>query len=194
MGFHGGNSTADYARQTYGLEGGEAVIYVYPQAGPFADAWAGWNVDPAGLDFPYFDAVLADLGKRHCVDTKRVFAAGKSNGAFFVNALACYRPNAIRAIATVAGGGPQGNCTEAKAAMIIHGSADAAVPISTGLQSRNYWLAANGYSGAPSFPASPPPCVSYPGTLNPVLWCQHDGGHDWPTWAGAGIRTFLLNL
>jgi polyhydroxybutyrate depolymerase len=194
MGFHGGNSTADYARQTYGLEGAEAVIYVYPQAEPFADAWAAWNVDPAGLDFPYFDTVITDLGKRHCVDTERVFATGKSNGAFFVNSLACYRPNVIRAIASVAGGGPQGNCTAAKAAMIINGSADAVVPISTGMYSRDYWLAANGYSGAPSIPVNPPPCVSYPGTFNPVLWCQHGGGHDWPTWAGAGVRNFFLSL
>jgi polyhydroxybutyrate depolymerase len=193
MGFHGGNSTADYARQTYGLEGGEAVIYVYPQAGPFADAWAGWNVDPTGLDFPYFDAVLKDLGNRYCVDTKHVFATGASNGAFFVNSLACYRSNTIRAIAPVAGGGPQGNCTEAKAAMIIHGSADAVVPVSAGKQSRDYWLAANGYSGAPSIPVNPSPCVSYPGTINPVLWCQHEGGHDWPTWAGASIRHFFLS-
>jgi polyhydroxybutyrate depolymerase len=194
MGFHGGNSTADYARQTYGLEGGKAVIYVYPQAGPFADAWAGWNVDPAGFDFRYFDAVLTDLGNRYCVDTKRVFVTGKSNGAFFVNSLACYRPNAIRAVAPVAGGGPQGNCTEAKAAMIVHGSADAVVPVGAGMHSRDYWLAANGYSGAPSIPANPPPCVFYPGTFNPVLWCQHGGGHDWPTWAGAGIRNFFLSL
>jgi len=195
MGFHGGNSTSDYARQTYGPESAEAVIYVYPQAEPFADAWAGWNVDPTGLDFPYFDTVLADLGKGHCVDTEHVFATGKSNGAFFVNSLACYRPNAIRAIASVASGGPQGNCTEAKPAMIVHGSADAVVPIRTGMQSRYYWLAANGYSGAPSIPVNPPPCVSYPGTFNPVLWCQHGGGHDWPTcWTGVSVRNFFLSL
>lgn len=194
MGFHGGSGTSQQARQSYGLEGSEAVIYVYPQAPFWPEAGGvGWNVDPAGVDFPYFDAMLTDLKNRHCVDTTRVFVAGKSNGGFFVNSLACNRPDAVRALASVAGGGPQNHCTQPKPAMIVHGSADTVVSIGSGRYSRDYWLLLNQYPNSTPVPANPPPCVSYPGTLNPVLWCQHGGGHTWPTWVGPAVRTFFLS-
>jgi len=198
MGFHGGNGTSAYARQTYALEGSEPVIYVYPQAPYWPEAGGvGWNVDPNGVDFPYFDAMLTEIKQRHCIAIARVFAAGKSNGGFFVNALACYRPSAIRGIASVAGGGPSSRCSSApqpKAAMIVHGTRDATVPIATGAYSRDFWLVVNGYAGAAPVPGDPAPCVAFPGTINPVQWCQHDGGHDWPSWAGPGIRRFFLSL
>jgi polyhydroxybutyrate depolymerase len=193
LGFHGGSDTGLNASRYMGLTGTEAALYVYPQAPywPAADG-VGWDVSPLGVDFPYVDQVLAELGARYCVDASRIFATGKSNGAFFVNALACYRPGLLRGIAPVAGGGPSGNCTVAVSAMVIHGTADTVVPLASGRQSRDYWLAANRYAGAPGVPVSPAPCVSYPGTARPVLWCQHGGGHVWPDWAGAGIRHFFL--
>jgi polyhydroxybutyrate depolymerase len=194
MGFHGGNDTAENANAYMGVTSSDPVLYVYPQAAPFADAWAGWNVDPAGADFPYVDAVLTDLESKHCVDSARVFATGKSNGGFFVNSLLCQRPGSFRAAASVAGGGPQDSCSTPKAFMGVHGSADSPVPITTGRQSRDYWLRRNQYANAAAVPVSPSPCVSYPGTLNPVVWCEHSGGHVWPSWAGAGIRSFFLGL
>jgi polyhydroxybutyrate depolymerase len=194
MGFHGGNDTAENANAYMGLTSADPVLYIYPQAGPFADAWAGWNVDPAGLDFPYMDAVLADLKAKHCVDATRVFATGKSNGGFFVNSLLCQRGASFKAAASVAGGGPQYNCGQPRAFMGVHGTADAPVPISKGRQSRDYWLAANQYANAAAVAVNPSPCVSYPGTLNRVVWCEHTGAHTWPSWASAGIRSFFLGL
>jgi polyhydroxybutyrate depolymerase len=197
MGFHGGSGTSQEARQTYALEGSEPAIYVYPQAPYWPEAGGvGWNVDPNGVDFPYFDAMLTQVENQHCIATKRVFAAGKSNGGFFVNALACHRPAAIRAIASVAGGGPANSCNtpQPKAAMIVHGSNDTTVALASGAYSRDFWLYVNGYGNASPVPVDPAPCVTYPGTINPVRWCQHNGGHIWPTWAGAGIRRFFLSL
>jgi polyhydroxybutyrate depolymerase len=194
MGFHGGNDTAENANAYMGLTSADPVLYIYPQAGPFADAWAGWNVDSGGADYPFVDAVLSDLKAKHCVDPARVFATGKSNGAFFVNSLLCLRAASFKAAASVAGGGPQYNCSQPRAFMGIHGTADSPVPISTGRQSRDYWLAANQYANAAPVAVNPPPCVSYPGTINRVVWCEHTGGHVWPSWAGAGIRSFFLGL
>jgi polyhydroxybutyrate depolymerase len=193
MGFHGGSGTSQQARQSYRLEGSERLIYVYPQA-PFWPEAGGvaWNVDPAGVDFPYFDAMLNDLKNKHCVDTSRVFVTGKSNGGFFVNSLACNRPSAVRAVASVAGGGPQHHCTQPKPAMIVHGSADTIVPIGSGRYSRDYWLLLNQYPNSSPVPVNPPPCVTYQGTVNPVLWCEHGGGHTWPTWVGPAVRAFFL--
>jgi polyhydroxybutyrate depolymerase len=194
LGLHGGNDTAERANATMGLTNGDAVLYVYPQAGPFSDAWAGWNVDPAGADFVFIDALLAELKAQHCIDAGRIFAAGGSNGAFFANSLLCNRPKSFKAAASVAGGGPQNNCSEPRAFMGVHGTADSPVPITTGRQSRDYWLAANQRTGAAPVPIAPAPCVSYPTRLNPVVWCEHTGGHIWPTWAGAAIRSFFLGL
>ena len=194
IGFHGGNDTAQAAEAYMGLTSADPVLYVYPQGARFGLAWAGWNVDPAGADFPFVDAILADLKSKHCVDTARVFAAGKSNGAFFVNSLLCHRAASFRAAASVAGGGRPSTCAQPRAYMGIHGSADRTVPISTGIQSRDRWLADNRYANAPIVAVDPSPCASYPGTANRVVWCGHPGGHIWPGWAGAAIRSFFLGL
>jgi polyhydroxybutyrate depolymerase len=194
IGFHGGNDTAQAAEAYMGLTSTDRVLYVYPQGARFADAWAGWNVDPGGADFPFVDAMLADLKSKHCVDPARVFAAGKSNGAFFVNSLLCHRPASFSAAASVAGGGRPTHCAEPRAYMGIHGSADRSVPISTGIQSRDRWLADNRYAHAAIVAVDPSPCATYPGTLNRVVWCGHPGGHIWPAWAGAAIRDFFLGL
>jgi polyhydroxybutyrate depolymerase len=194
IGFHGGNDTAQAAEAYMGLTSADPVLYVYPQGARFADAWAGWNVDPAGADFPFVDAMLAALKSKHCVDPARVFAAGMSNGGFFVNSLLCHRPASFRAAAAVAGGGRPSQCAEPRAYMGIHGSADRSVPISTGIQSRDRWLADNRYARAAIVAVDPSPCASYPGTLNRVVWCGHPGGHVWPGWAGAAIRSFFLGL
>lgn len=194
MGFHGGNDTAQAAEAYMGLTSADPGLYVYPQGARFADAWAGWNVDPGGADFPFVDAMLADLKRKHCVDPARVFAAGMSNGGFLVNSLLCHRPASLRAAASVAGGGRPSHCAEPRAYMGIHGSADRSVPISTGIQSRDRWLAENRYASAAIVAVDPSPCASYPGTLNRVVWCGHPGGHVWPGWAGAAIRRFFLGL
>jgi polyhydroxybutyrate depolymerase len=193
MGLHGGNGTAERASASMGLTSTAPALYIYPQAGPFGGGVA-WNVDPAGADFPYFEALVADLRSKHCVDPGRVFAAGVSNGGFMVNSLLCNRPNLFKAAASVAGGGPPNNCTQPRAFLAVHGTADQTVPITKGRYSRDYWLAANRYGGAAPTPITPSPCVSYPGTLNPVVWCQHTGAHTWPSWAGAGIRDWFFSL
>lgn len=195
LGFHGGNGTSEYAAEAYGLTGAEPMLYVYPQAPYWKEAGGvGWNVDPAGVDFPYFDAMLVDLAEKYCVDLDRVFAAGQSNGAFFVHALGCYRPEALRGIAAVAGGGPPGACTPSTlATMMVHGTADTTVPIESGAFARDYWRAANGCGDATS-PIDPAPCIAYEGCAEPVVWCEHPGGHPWPDFAGEAIRAFFLGL
>jgi polyhydroxybutyrate depolymerase len=196
MGLHGGSDVAENAYRYMRLGNDRAALYVYPQA-PYWPEVGGvaWNVDPGGVDFPYFDALLADLGTTHCVDRTRVFAAGKSNGGFMVNSLACFRPGLLRGIASVGGGGPQtSRCAAGVAAMIVHGATDRTVPIRSGQWSRDYWLARNADTGAAPVETKIPPCAGYPGSSKPVLWCQHPGAHTWPEWTGTGIVDFFLGL
>lgn len=198
MGLHGGSGTAEDAYRSMNLAGDRAALYVFPQAPYWPEAGGvAWNVDPGGVDFPYFDTLIADLAGRYCVDLRRIFVTGKSNGAFMVNALACYRPQLVRAIAPVAGGGPQtSRCpgTNPVPAMIIHGSADRTVPIRSGQWSREYWLWRAKYAGGRETATTPAPCVTYYGTQVPILWCQHQDGHIWPSWAGPAIVDFFLKV
>ncbi|HMJ15688.1 MAG TPA: hypothetical protein VK524_29930 [Polyangiaceae bacterium] len=194
LGFHGGSGTAEQASQ-YGLTGAEAALYVYPQALAFPGAGGiAWNVSPDGNDYAFIDALLVELGRTHCVDSTRIFAAGQSNGAFFVNELGCSRPDTFRAIAPAAGGGPSSRCSKGVAAMIVHGTADETVKIAQGMYSRDYWLAANGCSAASGAPSEPAPCVEYSGCARRVLWCQHAGAHSFPSFAGPAIRQFFLSF
>ena len=197
FGFHGFNGTGDSASQYFDLTGSEPAIYAYPQALPLPgqNGGVGWDMEPDGVDVAFFDALLTALAAEHCIDLSRVFSAGHSHGASFSNHLGCYRPDALRAIAPVAGGGPwAGRCTGSVSAMLIHGSADMDVPISNGIDSRDHWLEANGCAGSMSAPSDPAPCEAYDGCAEPVLWCEHPGGHEWPSFAGPGIRGFFLSF
>lgn len=196
LGFHGFNGTAESASQYFGLTGDDAY-YVYPQALPLPDqnGGVGWDMAPEGVDVAFIDSLITSLAASHCIDETRVFAAGHSHGASFSNHLGCYRPDVFRAIAPVAGGGPwAGRCTGSVSAMLTHGEADDQVPITSGEGSRDHWLMANGCAGSASMPTAPAPCVAYDGCAEPVLWCQHGGGHEWPDFAGAGIRGFFLSF
>lgn len=198
FGFHGFNGTGQSASNYFGLTGDEPALYVYPQALPLPgqNGGVGWDMEADGVDVAFIDALIPALASAHCVDTTRVFAAGHSHGASFSNHLGCYRPDVFAAIAPVAGGGPwAGECTAGSvSAMLIHGSADLDVPISSGIGSRDHWLEANGCEGAASAPTDPAPCVAYEGCATPVLWCEHTGGHEWPRFAGDGIRGFFLSF
>ena len=197
FGFHGFGGTGDSASNYLELTGPEPAIYVYPQALPLPDQdnGVGWDMEPDGVDVAFFDALVADLQAKHCIDAQRIFAAGHSHGASFSNHLGCYRPEVLRAIAPVSGGGPwAGPCTGSVSAMLTHGTNDDQVALSSGQGSRDHWLEANGCSGAATAPVDPSPCVQYDGCAEPVRWCQHDGGHEWPDFAGAGIRGFFLGF
>ena len=197
FGFHGFGGTGDAASQYFGLTGTEPAVYAYPQALPLPgqNGGIGWDMEADGVDIAFIDALVAKLSAEHCIDPARVFAAGHSHGASFSNHLGCYRPELLRAIAPVAGGGPwAGECTGSVSAMLTHGAADGDVPISNGIGSRDHWLEANGCAGAASSPAEPAPCVVYDGCSEPVLWCEHAGGHEWPDFAGSGIRGFFLSF
>jgi polyhydroxybutyrate depolymerase len=197
MAFHGTNGTAEHVAETYGITGAARALYVYPQALWNEPASAvAWDIEVEGVDFAFFDAMLVDLAQKYCVDPNRIFAAGQSNGAFFVNELGCRRPDVLRAIAPVAGGGPSWypDCTSMMATMIVHGLADDTVPIQQGANARDFWLETNECEPGTSTPTEPPPCGGYSDCSEPVLWCPHAGDHEWPDFAGPAIRSFFLGL
>jgi poly(3-hydroxybutyrate) depolymerase len=147
-------------------------------------------------DVPYFDAVLADLQGKYCVDTGKVFVHGFSTGATMSLVMGHSRSSVVRAVGTAAGQErkirPPGNGPFA--AMLVAGINDTSNPIGPvpepgatmgdnyGLTvARDEILAGNGCVGSATTPwdASYPSCVKYTGcpASYPVVWCATDDGH-----------------
>ena len=110
LAFHGRTNPNEQVRGYYDLEAHAArpTVFAYPAGLPAAGGGFSWSDpgDGAGSlrDYALFDAVLAELGSRYCIDPGRVFLVGHSLGAWFVNSLACARGDRVRAVASVAGG------------------------------------------------------------------------------------------
>jgi polyhydroxybutyrate depolymerase len=190
---HGSGGTAAGVRAQMDLErhAAGAAVFVYPQA-----IGGGWDLDAPSernRDVALFDAILLELHGSLCLDPKRVFVTGFSNGAYMANQLACRRGDRIRAVATHAGGGPYENAGtydehghlvcpgKAVASLVVHGLKDKGVAPSEGQKSIDHWSFANRCSGGSS-PSGPASCVSMSGCFQPVVACKVPGlGHAvWP--------------
>ncbi len=201
--WHGRGGDGALARLYFKIEEASqgAAIFVYPYGLPLADMQnqTGWDLDPANEDFAFFDALLADLNGRLCVDQQRIFSTGHSFGGYMSNQLGCYRGDVLRAIGLVAGGGPFGVCSGQVAAWLAHGTIDQVVPYTEGTKSHDHWSGANNCTG-PGPAVDPAPCVADDGcdADAPVVWCSHSepdfSGHGWPSWAAAGIWGFFAGL
>jgi polyhydroxybutyrate depolymerase len=87
-------------------------------------------------DVAFIDALIHTLETNYRIDSKRIYATGISNGAFFSFRLACDLGNEIAAIAPVAGSIPVGFNDTCKndpvSVMMINGTADRLVPYDGG--------------------------------------------------------------
>ena len=172
------------------------AVFVYPDGLADSSGRTGWP-NTNDRDVAFFDALLAHVRARTCVDPQRVFATGFSYGGYMSNTLGCERAGVVRAIAPLSGGLPwSGACTRARAAAwIAHGTADATVAITQGEGARDYWVAVNGCRAATQ-PVAPAPCQAYEGCAagSPVVWCPFDDGHTVPPWAYQGVMRFFESL
>lgn len=187
--FHSGGRTGASARDYFAFErfAGDKAVFVYPDGEK-----GNWDLDTTAAqnkDVAFFDALLAELESKLCIDTTRVFATGSSMGAYLTNQLGCRRGDVLRAIAPHAGGGPweTGGTYDAEghlkcaqrppAAMIFIGLADTNVDPSEGEKSLAHWSWADGCS-MQTAPVAPSPCVAYQGCKSPVVSCKLPGvGH-----------------
>ncbi len=90
-----------------------------------------WQLSGTGSDAAFVDALVGQLSHTYCVDARRVFAAGFSQGAAFSIFYACARPGRVAAIATVAVDFQLG-CTRPQSILAFHGTADPLVPYQDG--------------------------------------------------------------
>ena len=175
----------------------------------------GWEGDgERELNVEFFKKVLDDLVAGACIDESRVFVAGTSSGAHFVNILGCRFGDRLLAIAPVAGYLPEKDgCVDSVATLLIHGFKDPHVPLTAGEEAREFWRDRNGcgedtvpaiadvHAAAEAVPESHS-CAVYQGCDSslPVVWCEHsEGGYDdsthgWPLFGGQQIWDFVKSL
>jgi polyhydroxybutyrate depolymerase len=207
FGFHGFGRTHDNCRMgdCAGFQNAmeDDAILVYIKS--FTD---GWDGEARDQNVDLFEAVLDTVLAEYCVDEGRVFVAGTSSGAHFVNVLGCRFGDRLLATIPVAGYLPERDCTGTVAALVIHGVDDTS--FEAGQEARDFWVAQNGCTSetVPAIADLHPrvvaereshECADYVGCAagTPVRWCEHsEGGYDgsthgWPLFGGDEIWSFV---
>ena len=137
--FHGTGGTASDEDASSGysqLSEEQHFLAVYPQGLLFTDGstfWASAGPRDEGIDeITYVGNMLDDLERRLCVDERRIYATGFSNGGGMVGYLACRMADRIAAFAPVSGNfyAVPGGCHPSRPVPIMdfHGTADGIVP------------------------------------------------------------------
>jgi len=194
LNFHGVNSNAWQQVLFSGMNAASdkhGFVLAYP-----VGVQSSWN---AGLccggaatlgldDVGFARAVVADIQKKLCIDGKRIYAAGMSNGAMLSHRLACEASDLFAAIGPVAGGLVLAKpCAPARAVPVIHfhGSKDTIVQYNSGVTTVAGWVKRNGCTDAQ------PTQVYNKGVASCDAWTQckdgaevvfctiKDGGHCW---------------
>jgi poly(3-hydroxybutyrate) depolymerase len=151
LGFHGlGQSATNY--QDHGLmelATREGFIVAFPSG---VRSW--WATEDS-QDVKFVRDIVADIRTERCIDARRIWATGASNGAFMAQRLACDAGDLFAAIAVHAGtpadgtfpfGGPcRANEDKAPGFETLpvwwsHGTADSTVDIATGKKAFRSWL------------------------------------------------------
>ena len=179
------------------------LIVAYPQG-----VAASWNAgDCCGTawvdavdDIGFIAAALDKLERDYCVDPRRVYATGMSNGGFMSHRLGCEMSDRIAAIAPVAGVDGMDTCHPERPVPIFHfhGTADPLVPYDGGTpilhdlgglvfrsvaESMSIWAELNGCSGEPTvfYEHGEVTCREWTGCAAQTRLCTVDGGgHTWP--------------
>jgi polyhydroxybutyrate depolymerase len=171
----------------------------------------GWNagaccseLQPAGVDDVQFTKdLLALLEKDYCIDPRRIYATGFSNGGFMSHLLGCKMSDVFAAIAPVSGvmGIPDDSCNPLRPVPVlhIHGTADPVVPYDGGpalkllppivfqsvQQTMEFWRGADSCLGPPVvvFDKGDATCVQWgdcQGSVEVQLCTLSGDGHQWP--------------
>jgi len=212
LNFHGGAGNAYSQIELTGMSDtadNSGFIAVYPQGSGRmkkrfltfnAGSCCGFARDKEIDDVEYVDRLLKDLEKLFCVDRKRVYATGHSNGAMMSYRLACELPDQIAAIAAVAGPIGIDTCDPDRPVPILHfhGTADKCAPFKGGAgkskdaghfrsvdSTISEWLKINGCESKPeiSYETGNVVCTTYDGCKGgaEVTLCTiKGGGHAWP--------------
>ena len=172
-------------------------IIAYPAG--LTDAWNGGaccgvpqitNVDDVG----FITAILDQLESQLCIDTKREFATGFSNGGFMTHRLGCELSNRFASIGVTAGEEAAPTCSPPRAVPVVqvHGTDDPLVPYDgnpllgfpSTMTTMTGWATRDGCATTTTTidVEGDVTCISWDGCANGsnVVLCTNQGGvHDW---------------
>jgi len=184
--FSGMNPTAD----------AEGFIVAYPegvQSSWNAGACCGGAIDQQVDDVGFVRALVAQLALTVCIDERRVYATGMSNGGFMSHRLACEAADLVAAIAPVSAVNGMATCEPSRPVpvMMFNGTLDPLVAYNGGglfqgaEQSFSEWAARDLCADAPKPGASAgaASCVQHELCADEVavVLCTFQGmGHCWP--------------
>ncbi|MGW5735580.1 MULTISPECIES: alpha/beta hydrolase family esterase [Streptomyces] len=215
LAFHGRGNTGGGTEEFSKLSALPAIV-AYPEGvvgtgDGQRQAWQGAPYAAPGVDDVAFTGDLLDsLESRLCVDRRREYATGKSNGAGFTALLACRMSDRIAAIAPVAGAfypGTGENCRPSRPVPVIdfHGTGDATIPYAgdpdRGLPALPAqlatWADRNGCRTRTPDRATAPDLTEFRWTdcargADVRHVAVTDGGHTWPgadSYSGGGYTT-----
>lgn len=203
--FHGLRTTAGLQRWISNMNDAadaHGYVVVYPEgigtsaldqsfnAGLCCGVAQASAVDDVGFTLAILEVLRAPL----CVDARRVFATGLSNGGHMAYRLACERADVFAAIAPVAGLVTVASCTPARPVAVLHfhGTEDRIVGYSTGIDgitgavdTVERWAERDGCASTPELvhEQGEASCVAYPdcqGAASVELCTIEGGGHTWP--------------
>ena len=156
---------------------------------------AGWRMDAiaGNRDVAFTAALLDQLERDYCVDRRRIYSTGFSNGAYFSQLLACAMADRIAAVAPVSGGMLRVDCAPARPVPILiqHGSEDDLIPVSAAREARDRWRTLDGCPTDAQ--ADGPTCQRWSpcrgGAV--VAYCEEAYAHHWPPQATDRVWAFL---
>ncbi|MBI5488159.1 MAG: prolyl oligopeptidase family serine peptidase [Deltaproteobacteria bacterium] len=132
----------------------EGFVVVYPDgvasswnAGSCCGTAASTGVDDVG----FLRAVVAEVSARLCIDRRRVYATGMSNGGYMAHRLGCEASDVFAAVAPVSGALGVPGCTSSRPMPVIafHGLQDPLVWYEDGRAAIDRWVRHDGCTGDP---------------------------------------------
>ena len=197
LAFHGFRSNAEDQCTGTGLRDlgeREHAIVVCPEGRPDAKLLGavgrGWDINPGETrDVDFVTALLDHLERERCIDQRRLYATGMSNGGLFSSLLGCRLSERLAAIAPVAGVMPLQACAPARpvAALLTFGRADRVVPTALTHAGRDWWMRIDGCGAAQDVDG----CTSYANCRADVVACEGPQAHRWPADATERIWRFF---
>lgn len=205
--FHGyleSNDDIEKISKMDGVSDTHGFLVVYPQGKSTswnAGSCCGSAASSGSKDVEFVGDLLDALESEYCVDKKRVFSVGFSNGGMLSHRLACELSDRIAAIGPVSGTLAVDACAPARPMPVIHfhGTSDFVVPYNGGglggadsvKDTIDGWVKRNGCTGQPVnvYSKGDASCDEYQSCAQgaSVRLCSIDGGgHQWPGGESAG--------
>ncbi len=189
MTIHGAHNTINLVKgwsQMNPVADANGFIVVYPQG---LDCWNSGGILPgctaADDDVGFLTTVVSDVESHACIDPKRVYATGISNGAMMAQHMGCVKADIFASVGGIAG--PSGSCNPSRPISVayFHGTEDQTVGFSSAAPNARGWAMRNGCGTTPveTYNMGSTRCETYQGCREgvEVVFCTITGmGHCWP--------------